>query len=307
MDRRQFLHAAGIAPAAPMASAWAKGDEPRPPSISAPPFRLGLVTYNLAATWDLATLLRVCQAVGISPVELRTSHRHGVEPSLGRSERREVRQKFADAGIEIWGSGTTCEFHSPEPAVVEQNVETCKRFVELVADLGGRGVKVRPNGLPRGVPVPRTLEQIAKALIRCGQAAADHGLEIWVEVHGPGTSEPAHMKTIMEQCGHPRVGLTWNSNATDIKNGSVREAFELLKPWIRSCHINEIYKDLPPLSASGKAKAAAQYPYRELFHLFRTSGYDRVTMIEVGKSMPDAAAAQEMLCYYQTLWRMLAA
>src|SRR5205807_7681912 len=142
-----------------------------------------------------------------------------------------------------------------------------------------RGVKVRPNGLPKGVPVEKTLEQIGKALIPCGKAAADAGVEIWVEVHGPGTSHPPHIKTIMEHCGHPKVGLTWNSNPTDIKDGSVADAFRMLRPWVRSCHINELYKD-----------AARVYPYRELFRLFRESGYDRVTLVEVGRPMPTPEA-----------------
>ena len=47
---------------------------------------------------------------------------------------------------------------------MKKNIETCKEFVQLVADIGGRGVKVRPNGLPKGVTVEKTLEQIGKAL-----------------------------------------------------------------------------------------------------------------------------------------------
>ena len=73
-----------------------------------------------------------------------------------------VRKQFADAGVIIWGTGTVCEFHSPDPKVVEQHIETCKQFLQLTADLGGKGVKVRPNGLPKEVPVEKTLEQIGR-------------------------------------------------------------------------------------------------------------------------------------------------
>ncbi len=288
MQRRQFLQsgavAAGLVAASTSAAVADKTDKP-------PKFQLGLVTYNLAATWDLPSLLRVCKSAGISPVELRTTHKHGVEPSLSKEQRKEVRQRFADAGIAIWCCGTICEFQSPDAAVVRQNIETCKRFVDLVADLGGRGVKVRPNGLPKEVAVQKTLEQIGKALVPCGKAAADAGVEIWVEVHGNGTAHPPHMKTIMEQCGHPRVGLTWNSNPNDIKDGSVAAYFELLWPWIRSCHINELYKDV-----------AGVYPYRELFRLFRQHGYDRATLCEVGRTVADEATGAEMLRYYKALW-----
>jgi sugar phosphate isomerase/epimerase len=293
-DRRGFLHAGGGAVAGGLLTTAAPAyaaDKDR----AATRFRLGIVTYNIAADWDLPTILNVCKRVGLSPVELRTTHKHGVEPTLAPAARREVRKRFVDAGIEVWGCGTTCEFHSPDPATVRNNIETCKQFIQLAADIGGRGVKVRPNALPKQVAVEQTLDQIGRALADCGKAAADAGVEIWLEVHGSGTAHPPYIKRIMEACGHPSVGLTWNSNSTDLKNGSVSEYFQLLQRWVRSCHINELYKD-----------ARGIYPYRELFRLFRETGYDRVTLVEVGRGMPDAASGEELLRYYKALWKELA-
>src|SRR4029077_9290915 len=108
---------------------------------------------------DVPTILKVCKSVGLSPVELRTTHKHGVEPSLSKDERKGVRQRFADAGVEIWGCGSVCEFHSPDPAVVKKNIETCKDFVQLAADIGGRGVKIRSNSPPKDVAGRKTLEE----------------------------------------------------------------------------------------------------------------------------------------------------
>jgi sugar phosphate isomerase/epimerase len=292
LDRRQLLQAgalatAGIVSGPLRAEAAVKAGPPGK-------FRCGLVTYNLAAAWDLDTLLRACKASGVSPVEFRTTHKHGVEPTLSKDQRRDVKKKCADMGVDIWGCGSVCEFHAPDKSVVEKNIETCKHFVDLAADIGGRGVKVRPNALPKGIPVEKTLEQIGKALIPCGQAAANAGIEIWVEVHGNGTNLPPHMKTIMEQCGHKSVGVTWNSNASDIVAGSVAESLKILWPWIRSCHINELYKD-----------AAGVYPYRELFRLFREHGYDRVTLCEVGQTYADEKIGTEVLRYYKALWTEL--
>lgn len=291
VTRRRFLHTTGTLAAAGLAAPAAAGATP--PDKPAP-FKLGLVTYNVAKDWDVPTLLKVCKNAGIAAVELRTTHKHGVEPGLSQAQRADVRKRFADAGVVIWGAGTVCEFHAPDPAVVKKHIETCKQFVSLVHDLGGRGVKVRPNGLPKGVPEEKTLAQIGKALVPCGQAAADAGVEIWVEVHGGGTSHPPRMKAIMEHCGHPKVGVTWNSNATDLKDGSVAEHFKLLRPWLLSCHINDLYKD-----------NSGAYPYRELFRLLRETGYDRYTLCEVGKAPPDVASGEEFLRYYKALWTEL--
>jgi sugar phosphate isomerase/epimerase len=284
-DRRGFLLSL---PVPLLAASLARADKEDKAPLK---FRLGLVTYNVAAAWDLDTLLKVCKTVGISPVELRTTHKHGVEPSLSKDARKEVKKKFADAGVAIWGCGTTCEFHSPDKKEVQKQIETCKRFVELTADIGGKGVKVRPNALPKEVEVAKTLEQIGKSLIPCGKAAADAGVEIWVEVHGRGTAHPPYVKTMMEHCKHKSVGLTWNSNKEDIKDGSVKEYFELLWPWIRSCHINDL--------DSG-------YPYKELFSLFRKAGYDRATLCEYGKTYKDADEGIKFLTKYKQKWTELA-
>ncbi len=287
LTRRRFLHAAGALTAAGFAPAHAAPAEDKN-------FKLGLVTYNVAKDWDVPTILKVCKDVGIAAVELRTTHKHGVEPTLSKDQRKEVKQRFADAGVVLWGCGTICEFHAPDAAVVQKNIESCKEFVRLTADVGGKGVKVRPNGLPRGVPPEKTLEQIGKALVPCGKAAADAGVEIWVEVHGGGTSLPENMQAIMKHCGHPAVGVTWNSNGTDLKDGSIAAGFEMLRPWLKSCHINDLYKDL-----------GGEYPYRDLFRRLRGVGYDRYTLIEVGKAPPDLASGVEFLRYYKALWTEL--
>lgn len=301
LSRRQFVQsgAAAALVGAGVAGGSFAADQSAPaaaaPHGGEPKFKLGIVTYMVAAEWDVPTIVKICKNVGVGAVELRTTHKHGVEPALTKPQRQEVRKQFEDAGVAIWGCGTTCEFHSPDKAVVEKNIETCKQFVELVADLGGRGVKVRPNTLPEGVPPEQTLEQIGKALVPCGEAAEAAGVEIWVEVHGHGTAEPANMKTIMETCGHQAVGVTWNSNDGEVKNGSIAEPFALLRPWVRSVHINALYKD-----------AAGVYPYRELFGLLREMNYDRYTLCEVGKAMPTPDSGEEFLRYYKALWLELA-
>ncbi len=292
IDRRGFLAAGAAGTLAATAVAQTPANKPTPEAK----FKLGIVTYNIANLWDLPNLLRICRTLGLSAVELRTTHRHGVEPGLSATARGDVKKQFMDAGVEIWGCGSTCEFHAIDQTVVQQNIDTCKRFVDLVKDIGGKGVKVRPNGLPAKVAVERTLEQIGKALSECGRAAGDAGVEIWVEVHGPGTSHPPHCKTIMEHANHRSVGLTWNSNPTDVKDGSVSEYFKMLRPWIKSCHINELTNG---------------YPYRELFRLLRETDYDRVTLAEIqgvrdiDKETPDYVSGERFMRYYKALWTEL--
>ena len=284
VNRREFL---GAALATTLVASQAE-------AVATPPkFQLGLVTYNVAQNWDLPTLLRIAREAGVAAIECRTTHKHGVEPRLTADERATVKKRFADSGVKFWGCGSVCEFHAADRAEVTRNVETCKQFLELVKDLGGHGVKVRPNGVAKGQTVEEACEQIGRALKLCGSAAADLGLEIWVEVHGAVTQVPKNTKAILDACGHPAVGVTWNSNPTDVVNGTVADGFKLLEKHIKSCHINELTND-----------AAGKYPYRELFAKLAGMNYDRYTLCEVGKSV-EPEKGVEYLTEYKRLWTSL--
>jgi sugar phosphate isomerase/epimerase len=241
----------------------------------------------IASQWDVPTMLEKCEALGYEGVELRTTHAHGVELSLSAQERQEVRARFADSPVVLWGLGSTCAYHAADPTELERNIEETKAFVKLAADVGAVGVKVRPNGFQEeaGISKQQTLEQIGRAYRTCGAFAQDYGVELWMEVHGRGTKEPAHMRNIVEVADHENCALCWNSNpGEEDENGSIAANFALLQPWIRSCHINRL--------------ADPGYPWRELFTLLRASGYDRFTLAEIQDS-PDR---ERLLQYYRALW-----
>lgn len=244
---------------------------------------LGAVTYEVLKDWDLETIIKQLEMNRFEAVELRTQHKHGVEPTISPSERERVRRRFESSKVRLLSYGSTCEFHSPDPAVRKQNVDLSKQWIDLAHDTGAWGVKVRPNGLPPELPVEKTVANIAAALRELGDYGAGRGVEIWVEVHGRGTQDPPASAAIMRATGHQQVGLCWNSNPTDIVNGSVKTSFELLRPWIKNVHINEL---------------AGPYPYRELFTLLRNSKYDRYTLCEAQASKEP----ERFLRWYRALW-----
>jgi len=172
MNRRDFLSTVAVVPALSVRQA---------PRAAAPPparggLKLGTVTYNIAKDWDVPTIIKNLTEIGFDAVELRTTHKHGVEISLTPAQRAEVRKQFEGSAVKIGGLGTTCEYHSPDPAVVRKNIDETKEWVKLAKDIGSPGVKVRPNGLPKDVPEEKTLEQIGKSLAECGAFAQEHGV-----------------------------------------------------------------------------------------------------------------------------------
>jgi sugar phosphate isomerase/epimerase len=145
---------------------------------------------------------------------------------------------------------------------------------------------VRPNGLPKEVPVDTTIGNIGASLRELGDYGMGKGVEIYMEVHGRETQVPQVSARILKAANHGNVGACWNSNPTDVVNGSVKQNFELLRPWIKHVHINEL---------------AGPYPYRELFRLLRESKYDRYTLCEAQESKEP----ERFLRWYAALWHEL--
>ena len=248
--------------------------------------QLGAITYNVLKDMDLETVIATLEKTGFEAVELRTGHKHGVEPTISAAERERVKERFARSRIKLVSYGTTCEFQSADAAERQRQVELARQFVTLAHDTNATGIKVRPNGLAKGVPKETTIANIAAGLRQVGDFGYVHGVEVWLEVHGAETQTPATAAEIMRATKHQNVGLCWNSNPTDLSDGSVRASFELLRPWLKSCHINEL--------VSG-------YPYRELFGLMKKTGYDRWTLCEAGESKEP----ERFLKYYRALWQEL--
>lgn len=248
------------------------------------PLQLGIVTYNIARDWDLPTILERLEALKFAGVELRTTHRHGVEVTLSAEQRREVRRRFEDSPVRLAGLGSAFEFQSPDPAVVRENVEGTKAYVRLAHDLGAPGVKVRPNGVPRGEPLEAALRRIGEALREVGEDAADFGVEIRLEVHGAVTQELPHIAAILRHADHPNVFVCWNSNPTDVVDGSIRDSFALVAPRVREVHLRDLTEP--------------DYPWRELFAALTEVGYDGFTLAEI----PESADPERVLRYFRALW-----
>jgi len=253
--------------------------------------KLGTVTYNIAKDWDIKTLIKNLTECKLEGVELRTTHAHKVEITLTADERRAVRRQFEDAGIEIAGLGTTCEFQAADKAVVHKNIEETKEWIKLAHDLGCLGVKVRPNGVPKGASLDDTLKQIGDALRECAEFALGYGVHVRVEVHGAVTAELPNIRKIMDHAAHDNASVCWNSNDTDLDKPeapgtppSVERNFQLVAQEITAVHMRDLHLE--------------HYPWRQLFRLLHEIGFDGYCLAEI----PESADPVRLLKYYRALW-----
>jgi sugar phosphate isomerase/epimerase len=281
ISRRHLLRQS--VPAALLATTFASG-QAQNVSRGKGRMRLGTVTYNIAKDWDVPTIIRNLTETGFEGVELRTTHAHGVEVALSKQQRAEVRKQFAGSKVQLMGLGSAFEFQMPDASRLRKEIDDCKEYIVLAHDVGASGVKVRPNGLPKEVPVEKTLEQIGRALRELGEFAADHGQQIRLEVHGSGTSLLPHIKTILDTAAHKNVGVCWNSNQTDLEGQGFDSNFDLVKDKIFSVHLRDLYLE--------------EYPFARLLTRLNEIGFGGFCLAEI----PQSTDPLRVLRYFRALW-----
>jgi sugar phosphate isomerase/epimerase len=246
--------------------------------------RLGLVTYNLAKDWDIATIIKNCEQAKFEGVELRTTHAHGVEVSLSKDQRAEVKKRFRDSKVEVMGLGSAFDYHTPDPARLRKDIEATKAYIVLAQDVGATGVKVRPNAFPKEVPKEKTLEQIGKSLREIGEFGANHGQVIRLEIHGTETCLLPNIRKMLDLADHPNVGACWNSNADDLKGDGFDANFDLVKHKIVAAHMRDLFIE--------------DYPWRRLLTRLNETGFTGFCLAEIPES-PDPV---RVMRYYRALF-----
>jgi sugar phosphate isomerase/epimerase len=251
--------------------------------------KIGLVTYLWAKDWDIPSIIANCSKANILGVELRVEHAHGVTLSLNTAERLEVKRKFADSPVEIVGMGTNEQYDWPEPDKLKNSIETTKKWLQLSKDIGGSGVKVKPNQFHEGIPKEKTLEQIGKVLNELGKYALDMGQQIRLEVHGNGTQELPNIKAIMDYVENKGTTVCWNCNDQDLDGNGLEYNFNLVKNKFGDiCHVREMN--------------IGNYPYQQLMELFVKMDYKGWILLECRTDPADKVAA---LIEQREVWKKM--
>lgn len=291
-SRRKFLKAAAISTTALALPAFTRASEQQKMQheefpLNPGPLKIGLMTYNLGKDWDIETIIKNCTEAEWKSVELRTTHKHGVEVTLSTAQRAEIKKRFKDSALETISLASAFAYHSPDAAELKRNIEGTREFVMLAHDVGAMGIRVFPNAFVDGVDREITLEQIGKALAEVSSFANDYGVEIRVCVHGQGTNSVTVIKRIIDYSQSPYVYVNWNCDPSDAAGKGLEHNFNLVKDRIKGVHMHELFNP--------------EYPYRSFFKLLADSGYKGYCNAEVEQSCEPVI----FMKYYRALFLAL--
>lgn len=249
--------------------------------------KLALLTYNMAAQWDLDTLLENASALGFEGVEFRTDrqHAHGVEVETTAAERAQIKARCQDAGIEIAGLSSGCQYDSPDEHELAANIQRTQEHLDLCAELGTGGVKVFGNNLhvDEGIPQEDTIKQIGAALGECARYAEQLGVKVRFEMHG-NFQTPELCNELLKLADSDGICLIYNCNPADVADGSIRQSYAAVAERVCHVHLHDL--------------ADPQWPYLELVKLLVADGYDGWCSAE----LEDSEDRERVLRFYVALW-----
>jgi len=251
------------------------------------PLKLGIMTYNLGKDWDIDTIIKNCSETGWVHAELRTTHKHGVEVTLSKQERAEVKKRFKDSPLEAISLASAFQYHFADQSELRKNIEGTKEYLQLAADVGAIGIRVFPNAFPEGVNREKTMEQIGKSLAEVGEFGHNLGVDVRVCVHGNGTNSVPVIKQIIDYSQSPYVYVNWNCDATDVQGPGLVANFNSVKDRIKGVHLHDLTDE--------------KYPYRLFFKLLSESGYKGYCNAEVDESCEPI----KFMKYYRALFLAL--
>lgn len=301
-SRRNFLNTAALSAAAVVLPGLnAAASEPQKEksafSLNKNPLKLGLMTYMIGASWDIDTIIKNLQTTKIEHVELRTTHKHGVEVTLSAAERAAVKKRFADAKIAI-SLASAFNYHYTDQAELRKNIEGTKAYLQLASDIGAQGIRVFPNAVPKEGEKDREkiMEQIGKSVSECANVGHNLGVEVRLEEHGQGTANIPVIKKILDYANNPYVYIIWNCSDSDYNGEGLPKGYEglgleaqfnMVKDRIRCIHLRDL---------------STPYPWRELFALLSKSGYKGYCDIEVS---PESCEPIRYLSNFRALFLSL--
>ena len=285
-SRRTFIQTAALGAAAlGFGTSELSARNPAPAEKKTLPLlKLGLMTYTLGKDWDIETLIKNCSETGWVHAELRTTHKHGVEVSLSKQQRSEVKKRFQDSPMEAISLASAFSYHYPDPKELRDSIEGTKEYLQLAADVGAIGIRVFPNAFPKGVSEEKTMEQIGKSLAEVGTFGHNLGVDVRVCVHGSGTNRVPVIKKIIDYSQCPYVYVNWNCNVTDLEDGGLVKNFNSIKDRLKGVHLHELFNE--------------DYPYRQFLQLVREHDPSIYCNAEINQSCEPIT----LMKYYRALF-----
>jgi sugar phosphate isomerase/epimerase len=250
--------------------------------------------------WDIDTLCARGKAYGFDGVELR-----GLMDTLDVTMHpafttglRDTQLKFADAGLDVCGIGSSIRICDPERR--DENVQEAKRTIAVAKVLACRHVRVFGGGNPQELG-RSTAAEVGRNCVQAILALDGARDLLWlVETHDHWVTASACAQ-LAEQVADPAFGVLWDvGNTLFVAGEEPAETFAVLGARIRYIHIKDaLYAPEHELAMGSGwryvAPGKGQLPIAEAVAVLKRNGYeDWVTFEHEKRWHPELPEPEEV-------------
>ncbi len=208
---------------------------------------------------------------GVEP-RAEAGHNHGVEIDASADKRAEMKKYFEGEGVAPCCLATSRKFAILDEAELAESIETCKKLIDLAADIGSTRLRTFGGVPPEGMSMDDAIQAVGESLGKLGPYAAERGVTICTETHD-AFSKATDTAAAIAIANSPAVKANWDIMHPYTKGMTIDEAYDALKGNIAHCHIHDgTYDDArkPTLALMGEG----EIPYPRAIELLEADGYD---------------------------------
>lgn len=217
--------------------------------------------------WNADAVIDGAVRHGYHGIEFRTdaNHQHGVEVTADASQRKRIRRRLADAGVEPCCLATSLQF------ATDKVLEESPARIELAASIGCPGLRVFCGPAPEGMEEQQIIETVAEQLRVGAEQAQAAGVELWLETHDT-FSKAAPAGAAVRRADRPSLGINYD-NMHPYRNGEPLETtVAALGDLVRHTHFHDSVAEPDTVVITPLDKGSL--PMDDMFKVLINMGYD---------------------------------
>ncbi len=188
---------------------------------------------------SLAEMLALAARLGYDGIEPRISagHRHGIEFDADPAARAAAKALAEESGIALCCLATSCTY--ADPAKTVDMLDATRRAIDLAGDVGAPRIRVFGGNLADGLSREAAIDLLVASLASVADHAAARGVAVCMETHD-AWCDPRHVAEVLARVDSPAVRANWDI-MHPVRGGfaTMRESFEILKPYIAHLHVHD--------------------------------------------------------------------
>jgi len=184
-------------------------------------------------------MLKTAHRYGYDAIEPRlgSKHTHGIELDTTSSRRKSIRDQIAESNVNISCLASSLSY--ADSSKTDEMIAGTHESIDLAGDLAVPAIRVFGGVIPDGIERQKAIDLLVKSFKKVANHAAERGVAVCFETHDDWC-DPNHVAKVLEAVNHPAIAVNWDiMHPVRRGNSTMREAFNILKPWIRHVHIHD--------------------------------------------------------------------